>query len=142
MPPGASASRERQITALAGVLHEKQTSPELGQLLKQLQAAPATDLAGLDPYERYIRSRRLGCDDLLSPPPRCFVASLPFLSENRANVRDALRTFQKETKIPKELSQRLASLTSLGYNAWVRVTCGRACVRACVRAGYFSLRCC
>ncbi len=39
MPAGASESRAQQIGALAGVLHEKTTHPEMGKLLDELFAA-------------------------------------------------------------------------------------------------------
>ena len=39
MPVGASESRAQQIGALAGVLHEKTTHPEMGKLLDELSKA-------------------------------------------------------------------------------------------------------
>lgn len=49
MPPGAAESRAAQKSALAGVLHEKQTEAELGEVLARLQAA---DLAAdLDDFQ-------------------------------------------------------------------------------------------
>lgn len=41
MPPGAAASRAAQKAALAGVSYDKQTDPQLGALLKQLQEEKA-----------------------------------------------------------------------------------------------------
>ncbi|KAL4428286.1 hypothetical protein ABPG75_002375 [Micractinium tetrahymenae] len=49
LPAGATESRAAQKAALAGVLHEKQTEAELGELLRRLQAA---NLEGeLDAFE-------------------------------------------------------------------------------------------
>jgi hypothetical protein len=39
LPEGAAASRAAQKSALAGVLHERSTEKELGELLAKLQAA-------------------------------------------------------------------------------------------------------
>lgn len=50
MPEGASAARGAASAALAGVLYDKQTDPELGKLLERLQAAGAD--AGLDEFEQ------------------------------------------------------------------------------------------
>lgn len=36
-----------------------------------------------------------------------------------ANVRDALRSFDKQTNIPKDLSKQIAELQSTGYETWV-----------------------
>ncbi|PSC70957.1 Carboxypeptidase Taq [Micractinium conductrix] len=51
MPPGSADARAAQKAALAGVLHEKQTDAELGELLRRLQAANL-EAAELGPYER------------------------------------------------------------------------------------------
>ncbi len=40
MPEGAAELRARQGAALAGVVYEKETAPELGALLSRLQASP------------------------------------------------------------------------------------------------------
>ena len=49
MPRGATQARAGQIASLAGVAHEKQTDPNIGKLLDQLEA---NSLKGLDPYEQ------------------------------------------------------------------------------------------
>lgn len=53
MPPGAADARERQITALAGIVHEKRTSTTLGGMLADLRGRK--DLATeLDAFEAYV----------------------------------------------------------------------------------------
>ncbi|GLC44578.1 hypothetical protein PLESTM_001617300 [Pleodorina starrii] len=44
MPPGAAGSRASQKAALAGVLYDKETDPQLGALLEALKAAPGETL--------------------------------------------------------------------------------------------------
>jgi carboxypeptidase Taq len=51
MPPGAADARDRQITALAGIIHEKRTSPSLGALLTELHAKGDALRSELNPYE-------------------------------------------------------------------------------------------
>jgi Zn-dependent M32 family carboxypeptidase len=52
MPPGAAASRATQKAALAGILYDKQTSPELGELLERLRDVAASH--GFDPFQRAV----------------------------------------------------------------------------------------
>jgi carboxypeptidase Taq len=49
MPPGATQARAGQIASLAGVAHEKQTDPKIGELLNQLESGSLEDM---DPYVR------------------------------------------------------------------------------------------
>lgn len=57
MPEGAAASRAAQKSVMAGILHDKQTDPELGQLLNELIAS--NGCAGFDPFqEAVIREAR------------------------------------------------------------------------------------
>mmetsp|Transcript_24801 Transcript_24801/g.44179 ORF Transcript_24801/g.44179 Transcript_24801/m.44179 type:complete len:373 (-) Transcript_24801:74-1192(-) len=49
MPPEAASARGKQKAALAGVLHDKATSCQLGGVLRLLTAS---DLSGLDEYQR------------------------------------------------------------------------------------------
>lgn len=51
LPPNAVGARAAQKAALAGVLHEKQTEAEIGELLQRLQAANL-EAEGLNEYER------------------------------------------------------------------------------------------
>eukprot|EP00878_Enallax_costatus_P001574 GHUV01001725.1.p1 GENE.GHUV01001725.1~~GHUV01001725.1.p1 ORF type:complete len:544 (+),score=156.71 GHUV01001725.1:74-1705(+) len=84
MPEGAVGSRGAQKSALAGVLYDKRTDQQLGQLLKQLKDATAE----LDPVQAAV-------------------------------VRDAYRSYVRETAIPKELAQRIAKLETDAYVTWV-----------------------
>jgi Zn-dependent M32 family carboxypeptidase len=49
MPSGSADSRAAQKAALAGVLYEKQTDAEVGELLAKLESA---DLGSLDAYQK------------------------------------------------------------------------------------------
>ena len=49
MPRGAAQARAGQIASLAGVVHEMQTNPQIGELLDQLESGSLNDL---DTYER------------------------------------------------------------------------------------------
>lgn len=51
MPPGAAESRATQKSVLAGVLYEKQTDPEIGELLEKLQKAELAG-SGLDAFQQ------------------------------------------------------------------------------------------
>ena len=53
MPTGAAEFRAQQLGALAGVLHEKTTHPEMGKLLDRF---PKTDKNKLQIYENRIKS--------------------------------------------------------------------------------------
>lgn len=53
MPPGSSAARNRQSGALAGVIFEKKTAPELGEELKALSTPAAVALLA-DPVDAAV----------------------------------------------------------------------------------------
>eukprot|EP01116_Phalansterium_solitarium_P025691 TRINITY_DN9948_c0_g1_i1.p1 TRINITY_DN9948_c0_g1~~TRINITY_DN9948_c0_g1_i1.p1 ORF type:complete len:536 (-),score=202.83 TRINITY_DN9948_c0_g1_i1:6-1613(-) len=89
MPAAASDARGAQMEALAGILHEKQTSDELSRLIYLLSPKGTADLpAELNEWEQAV-------------------------------VRDAKRNFERKSKIPKELEQRAARLSAEGYTTWV-----------------------
>lgn len=89
MPAGAASSRAAQQSALAGVVFQLETVPELGALLAKLTTDGKTPLPALvDPLEAAV-------------------------------VRDAARGYRKRTALSKELAQREARLSSEGYQAWV-----------------------
>ena len=52
MPEGAAASRAAQKSVMAGILYDKQTDPELGQLLDQLLASKSS--TGFDPFQQAV----------------------------------------------------------------------------------------
>ncbi len=86
MPEGAAEARAKQMSALAGVLHEKSTHPALGGLLNGLNRASAIDFSEVE----------------------------------WCNIREARREYELETKIPKELVQDIAELSSRGHHVWAK----------------------
>ena len=52
MPNGAAACRAAQKAAMAGILYDKQTNPELGEVLQKLQGAEAS--SDFDPFQRAV----------------------------------------------------------------------------------------
>ena len=52
MPEGAAACRAAQKSVMAGILYDKQTEPELGQLLDEL--ASSNGSAGFDPFQQAV----------------------------------------------------------------------------------------
>ena len=90
MPNKSAEARGKQMATLAGILHEKNTNPEIGRLLSELE----------DPKNEKDIKSSLNVWEL-------------------ANIRDARRNFNKATKITKELAQKEALLSSKGYNTWV-----------------------
>lgn len=105
-----------------GVLHEKQTEAELGELLRRLQGA---NLEGeLDQFELVgcvywglADAGGWGCASLRTPwsgrHPHLAAPTMP--GPLQANVREAARDYRKLTAISKDLAQREAELESRGY---------------------------
>ena len=62
MPPSSAESRGAQKTLLAGMMHEKKTDPEIGSLLKTIEASGG-ELSGTD--AAVVREARREC----APPP-------------------------------------------------------------------------
>lgn len=85
LPSGAAEARAKQISALAGVIHERMTDPELGDCLATLKRE------GIDSYSEF----------------------------EQCNIREALRSYELETKVPRRLIQELAELSSRGHGIWV-----------------------
>lgn len=86
MPTGAGEARAKQLSALAGVIHERMTDPALGECLQRLSNASFTHLSEVE----------------------------------QCNIREALRNYDLETKIPKRLVQELAELGSRGHLIWIK----------------------
>lgn len=83
MPAGASESRAQQIGALAGILHEKSTHPEMGKLLDRL---PHADENGFDSFEWCnIREARREFD-MATRIPKKLVTELAELSSRAHQV--------------------------------------------------------
>jgi len=90
MPPDASEARGAQLAALAGVVHEKSTSPELGAAIRAAEAEAASSPWSLEE------------------------------ARDGAVVREARRTFDRQTLVPTELAERAAKLGSEAYAAWAK----------------------
>ena len=69
MPAGAGEARAKQLSTLAGVIHERMTDPMLGECLDHLMNNPVVALSSVE----------------------------------QCNVREAQRSYDLETKIPKRL---------------------------------------
>ncbi len=85
MPTGAAEARADQISALAGVIHERMTDMILGESLDELSA----------------RKNEFGAIE-------------------RCNIEEARREFDLMTKIPRQLIQAIAALSSRGHAIWVQ----------------------
>lgn len=85
MPAGAAEDRANQIALIAGAAHEKLTSDELGELLRDLETA---DFGG------------------------DYAAA--------ANVREVRRDFERATKLPKTLVEKIARATTLAKGVWAQ----------------------
>ncbi len=85
MPPGGGAHRGRQMALLAGLVHERQTDPRLGELLDRVEGS--TVIAD----------------------PR---------SAEAVNVRELRRAYQRACRLPRNLVEELAQVTSLAQQEW------------------------
>ena len=52
MPNGAAACRAAQKAAMAGILYDKQTNPELGEVLQKLQGVQSS--SDFDSFQRAV----------------------------------------------------------------------------------------
>ncbi|TFG63593.1 MAG: carboxypeptidase M32 [Spirochaetales bacterium] len=89
MPPAAAEERADQLSLLEGMLHEKATNPEIGELLAH---------AGAD-------GENPGGN-----------TSLP--EEDGGLVRAMFRDFGRRIKLTKDLVMRMAKQTSIGQQIW------------------------
>lgn len=85
MPTGAAEARANQISALAGVIHERVTDKILGEYLGELS-----------------------------------VQKHDFCAAEQCNIEEACREFDLMTKVPKQLVQAIAALSSRGHAIWVQ----------------------
>lgn len=85
MPPKGIQHRANQFAALSGFLHDRATSPQVGEWLAELSES---DLAK-DPH-----------------------------SVEGANIREWKRSYDRATKLPKELVVEFARVTSLADHDW------------------------
>lgn len=89
MPPNAVAERSEQISLLEGIIHDKVTSADTGELFSLLGAD------GNNPEGK---------------------SALPV--EDRSFIRESYRIYSKRVKLPKELVMDLARETSLSQAQW------------------------
>ncbi len=85
MPIGASEARANQISALAGVIHERMTDRRLGECLDELS-----------------------------------VQRNDFSTLEWRNIEEARREYDLMTKVPGQLVQTIAALSSRGHAIWVQ----------------------
>ena len=90
MPAKAEGERAEQLELLSGLIHDRQTSPELGALLSQ---------AGAD------QRRPFGPDD-----------AAPV---ERAYIRELYRAYRRSTRLPRRLVTELAKQAAVGQARWV-----------------------
>lgn len=86
MPSGGAPFRSEQLGLLAGMTHERATSPRIGELLGELET-----------------SGELGDPD----------------GDRAVNVREARRSFNRATKLPRRLVEELSRTITLAQQAWV-----------------------
>jgi carboxypeptidase Taq len=89
MPPAGAEHRANQSSLIAGFVHERATSQRIGELLSELEAAGA--------------AREVDGD----------------VSPMAANVREARRSYDRATKLPRRLVEELSRVTCLAQQAWV-----------------------
>lgn len=90
MPPGGAEFRAEQLSLLAGMVHQRITSDEIGDLLAKVEQA-----LGPEPAESN------GPDPL------------------RANVRETRRRYDRATRLPQTLVEEMTRTTSLAQQAWI-----------------------
>lgn len=86
LPPAGSEHRANQLSLLAGLVHERMTTPRLGELIASLEGQ-----ASLGPVD----------------------------APAAVNVREARRTFDRATKLPRKLVEEISRTTTLSQSAWV-----------------------
>lgn len=86
MPEGGAQFRSEQLGMLAGMTHERATSPRIGELLGELQGSDLGDPDG----------------------------------DMAVNVREARRSYDRATKLPRRLVEELSRTTTLSQQAWMK----------------------
>ena len=87
LPLGGAQHRANQLGLLAGLVHERTTSPRIGELLSEIEDTGA-----------------LGNEDSLLA----------------VNVRETRRTYDRATKLPRQLVEEISRVASLAQHAWVQ----------------------
>ena len=93
MPDGAVQERADQLSLLSGLMHDRITQPEIGEILSTLGVS-------FEP-------------DPLPEVPETFGGV------DRAFLRELARLYRRSTKIPRRLVTELAKQTALGQHVWV-----------------------
>lgn len=89
MPERGVHERSEQLALLASMIHEQETNPHIGELLDKLGASD---------------DNPLGSDDLAD--------------DDRRLVRALYRDFTQSTRLPGELVERIARVTSIAQSVW------------------------
>ena len=84
-PKGAAEGRSKQTALLSGIVHEKTTTPHIGELLSEIEGSV-----------------------IVADPD----------SPKAANIRELRRDYDKEVKLPKDLVEEIARVTSLAQGVW------------------------
>jgi len=92
MPDGAVQERADQLSLLSGLMHDRITQPEIGEILSTLGVS-------FEP-------------DPLPEVPETFGGV------DRAFLRELARLYRRSTKIPRRLVTELAKQTALGQHVW------------------------
>eukprot|EP01027_Heterolobosea_sp_BB2_P016604 GEZU01023617.1.p1 GENE.GEZU01023617.1~~GEZU01023617.1.p1 ORF type:complete len:514 (+),score=160.28 GEZU01023617.1:45-1586(+) len=88
MPENAADARGEQMALMSGITHDMKTAKELGEYLNVLSSADEKEL------------------------------KTEFNDFERATIRLAKKDYDRETKIPKELAEEVAKLSTEGYFTW------------------------
>lgn len=92
MPDGAVQERAEQLSLLSGLMHDRITQPEIGEILATLGVS-------------------------FEPDPLPEVPGT-FEGVERAFLRELARLYRRSTKIPRRLVTELAKQTALGQHVW------------------------
>ena len=100
MPPEAIGERAEQLALLQGLIHDRQSSPEIGEGLASLGVSLEAE-GGVRKPEGF------------SPPA---AVSLP--EAQRAFLREMSRAYRRATRLPRRLVTELARETAIGQRKW------------------------
>jgi carboxypeptidase Taq len=93
MPDGAVQERADQLSLLSGLIHDRITQPQIGEIFSTLGVS--------------------------SEPDQLPVVPETFEGVDRAFLRELARLYRRSTKIPRRLVTELAKQTALGQRVWV-----------------------
>jgi len=93
MPGGAVQERAEQLSLLSGLIHDRITRPEIGEILAALGVSFESEALPVVPES--------------------------FKGVDRAFLRELSRLYRRKTKIPRRLVTELAKQTASGRHVWV-----------------------